>query len=124
MVEFCGDATQSGSSAPSSGSTQIHPNGDTSKCLDVQGGVFANGTPVQMLVSYASYGSIVVYADILSISYDCNGTPAQNWVINSGSTAVQVAGQNYCIDAGSCACLTYTGSVLTAETTLNACSSR
>ena len=34
---------------PSSGSgNRIHPNGDTSKCLDVQGAVFANGTPVQM----------------------------------------------------------------------------
>ena len=34
-------------------------------------------------------------------SYDCNGTAAQNWVINSGTTALQVAGTNYCLDAGS-----------------------
>ncbi|KAJ3521431.1 hypothetical protein NM688_g9017 [Phlebia brevispora] len=32
--------------------------------------------------------------------YDCNSTGAQNWVINSGSTAVQLAGTNYCLDAG------------------------
>ena len=34
-------------------------------------------------------------------SYDCNGTGAQNWVINSGTTALQVSGTNYCLDAGS-----------------------
>ncbi|KAJ3554495.1 hypothetical protein NM688_g3080 [Phlebia brevispora] len=77
-------AVGSGSSSPpppSGGSgNRIHPNGDTSKCLDVQGGNFADGTPVQI--------------------YDCNGTGAQNWVINSGVTAVQVAGTNYCLDAG------------------------
>jgi len=26
----------------------LHPNGDTSKCLEIRAGVFANGTPVQM----------------------------------------------------------------------------
>ena len=26
----------------------LHPNGVVGKCLDVQGGVFKNGTPVQM----------------------------------------------------------------------------
>ena len=29
----------------------LHPNGDASKCLDVRGAVFANGTPVQMYVA-------------------------------------------------------------------------
>ena len=33
-------------------------------------------------------------------SYDCNGTNAQKWIINRGTTAVQVAGTNYCLDAG------------------------
>lgn len=33
-----------------SNSTAIHPNGNTSKCLDVQAALFANGTPVQMYV--------------------------------------------------------------------------
>lgn len=28
--------------------TVLHPNGDTSKCLDVRGAQYANGTPVQM----------------------------------------------------------------------------
>ena len=32
----------------------LNPNGDTTKCLDVRGGVFANGTPVQMYVSIAT----------------------------------------------------------------------
>ena len=35
---------------PSGSGNRIHPNGDTSKCLDVQGGKYANGTPVQMCV--------------------------------------------------------------------------
>lgn len=34
---------------------QIHPNGDTSKCLDVVGGVFADGTAVDMHVFVSSY---------------------------------------------------------------------
>ncbi|KAJ8520470.1 hypothetical protein ONZ45_g2708 [Pleurotus djamor] len=60
---------------------QLHPNGNKSKCVDVRGGVVANGTPVQI--------------------YDCNGTGAQNWVVQSGSTKVQLAGTNFCLDAGS-----------------------
>ena len=39
----------SGSPPPPSGSYhQIHPNGDTSKCLDVEAANYANGTPVDM----------------------------------------------------------------------------
>ncbi|KIJ36190.1 Glucooligosaccharide oxidase [Sphaerobolus stellatus SS14] len=34
--------------SPPSSSVAIHPNGNANKCLDVQGGTFANGTPVQM----------------------------------------------------------------------------
>ena len=40
--------TSGGSTPPPAGTHQLHPNGNTSKCLDVQGGVFANGTPVQV----------------------------------------------------------------------------
>ncbi len=32
--------------------------------------------------------------------YECNGTPAQQWFIKSGSTKVQLAGTNFCLDAG------------------------
>ena len=35
-----------------------------------------------------------------ALSYDCNGTSAQNWVINDDETTVQVAGTNFCLDAG------------------------
>ena len=35
-------------------------------------------------------------------SYDCNGTAAQKWVLSSGTTSIQLAGTNYCLDAGSC----------------------
>ncbi|TFK65369.1 carbohydrate-binding module family 13 protein/putative endo-1,3-beta-glucanase, partial [Pluteus cervinus] len=58
----------------------IRPNNDPFKCLDVRGAVFENGTPVQI--------------------YDCNGTNAQKWIINKGETKVQVAGTNFCLDAG------------------------
>ncbi len=34
-------------------------------------------------------------------SFDCNGTPAQNWILERGSTAVKVNGTNFCLDAGS-----------------------
>ena len=36
----------------------------------------------------------------MTSSYDCNGTGAQNWVISDDQTVVQVAGTNYCLDAG------------------------
>ncbi|CAA7263867.1 unnamed protein product [Cyclocybe aegerita] len=63
------------------GQGQIHPNGVYNKCLDVQGALFQNGTPVQV--------------------YDCNGSPAQTWDYIRGSTKVQLRGTNYCLDAGS-----------------------
>ncbi|KAF8890494.1 ricin B lectin domain-containing protein [Infundibulicybe gibba] len=66
---------------PSTGVVNLHPNGNTAKCLDVRGAVLANGTPVQI--------------------FDCNGTPAQNWVINSGPTSVALNGTGFCLDAGS-----------------------
>ncbi|KAJ3520024.1 hypothetical protein NMY22_g12929 [Coprinellus aureogranulatus] len=67
---------------PTSASWRIKPGyGAVNKCLEVRGGVFANGTPVQI--------------------YDCNGTPAQDWVINRGSTKVKLANTNFCLDAGS-----------------------
>ncbi|KAJ3557945.1 hypothetical protein NM688_g1200 [Phlebia brevispora] len=66
---------------PSNGYVQLHPNGNTAKCLDVQGDAVANGTPVQI--------------------YDCNGTGAQNWVLSTGTTSVQLSGTNYCLDIGS-----------------------
>jgi len=65
----------------SSGPLLLHPNGDTNFCLDIQGGVFADGTPVQI--------------------FECNGTPAQKWVINEGNTKVRAFGTNFCLDAGS-----------------------
>ncbi|KAF4573626.1 Ricin B lectin domain-containing protein [Pleurotus pulmonarius] len=59
----------------------FHPIASRSKCLDVQGDVQSNGTPVQI--------------------FDCNGSPAQTWVIKPGPTKVQLAGTNFCLDAGS-----------------------
>lgn len=58
----------------------LHPNGNANKCLDVQGDIVANGTPVQI--------------------YDCNGSRAQNWMLNRGLTAVRLGGTNFCLDAG------------------------
>ncbi|KAL4268545.1 Carbohydrate-binding module family 13 protein [Pleurotus pulmonarius] len=57
------------------------PISNGNKCLDVRGNVQSNGTPVQI--------------------FDCNGSGAQRWVINRGSTKVQLAGTNFCLDAGS-----------------------
>ena len=33
-------------------------------------------------------------------SYDCNGSQAQSWIISGGSTLVQVAGTQFCLDLG------------------------
>lgn len=40
-------------------------------------------------------------AAVVASIYDCNGSNAQKWVIAKGTTAVQVAGTNFCLDAGS-----------------------
>jgi len=59
----------------------VHPKKNAKKCLDVRGGVFKNGTPVQI--------------------FDCNNTPAQQWALTRGSTKVKLVGTNFCLDAGS-----------------------
>ncbi|TFK22300.1 hypothetical protein FA15DRAFT_671682 [Coprinopsis marcescibilis] len=77
-VTFCPDGT-----IPNyqTGPNTIHNVRSSEKCVDVQGGVFANGTPVQI--------------------YDCNGTQAQKWVIKRGGQQIKVSGTTYCLDAGS-----------------------
>ncbi|KAL0952119.1 hypothetical protein HGRIS_008748 [Hohenbuehelia grisea] len=79
VVTFCPDNTFP--PGPVDNHWLIHPGGHINKCLDVRGNVRANGTPVQV--------------------YDCNGSGAQNWIINTASTKVQLAGTNFCLDAGS-----------------------
>ncbi|KAF4573643.1 hypothetical protein EYR36_008161 [Pleurotus pulmonarius] len=58
----------------------IHPIANRNKCLDVRGNVQSNGTAVQI--------------------FDCNGSAAQSWLISPGSTKVQLANTNFCLDAG------------------------
>lgn len=66
---------------PSETGTPVYHNFDPNKCIDVQGNVLANGTPVQI--------------------YDCNGTGAQRWVLQAGGTKLRLANTNFCLDAGS-----------------------
>ena len=43
-------------------------------------------------------------ADVrLIYSYDCNGTPAQDWDVVNGKTQIRVHGTNFCLDAGNSA---------------------
>ncbi|KAH6890223.1 carbohydrate-binding module family 13 protein [Coprinopsis sp. MPI-PUGE-AT-0042] len=67
--------------APPEGKIAIHPSGNTTKCLDVRGAVFANGTPVQI--------------------YDCNETEAQMWVFTEAQTGylIQLANTGFCLDS-------------------------
>ncbi|KAF4604505.1 hypothetical protein EYR40_003279 [Pleurotus pulmonarius] len=58
----------------------IHPIANRNKCLDVRGNVQSNGTAIQI--------------------FDCNGSAAQSWLISPGSTKVQLANTNFCLDAG------------------------
>lgn len=76
MINFCPTG-----SFPTPPGVALRHNFGTNKCMDVQGAVFANGTPVQL--------------------YDCNGSNAQQWVIRSGTGQIRVAGTNFCLDAGS-----------------------
>jgi len=77
MINFCPSG-----SWPGPQTWRIHPTfSHIEKCLDVRGAVFENGTPVQL--------------------YDCNGTRAQDWLLQRGSTKIRLAGTNFCLDAGS-----------------------
>jgi len=80
-VEYNSLPIQIGSGSSSS-SLNIHPNGDNTKCVDIVGGVFADGTAVDI--------------------YDCNGTNAQKWKFNGNAlTSVNPAdGSQWCLDAG------------------------
>ncbi|KAL7413805.1 ricin B lectin domain-containing protein [Mrakia frigida] len=62
------------------GGRAIHPNGNFGKCLDVYAALYQDGTAVDM--------------------YDCNGSGAQAFVWNEGSTKIRVAGTKFCLDAG------------------------
>lgn len=59
---------------------KIHPGGSNQFCLEAQG-AHANGIAV--------------------IINQCSDSMYQEWAISPGSTIVQLAGQNYCLDAGS-----------------------
>jgi hypothetical protein len=49
--------------------------------------------------------------------YDCDSTPAQDWIVRRGSTKVRVAGtHNYCLDAGDRMCRSFLVSGLIALT--------
>ncbi|KAG9222082.1 hypothetical protein CCMSSC00406_0009307 [Pleurotus cornucopiae] len=67
--------------APAQTDFRISPSVNTNKCLNVRGNLLVNGTAVDI--------------------FDCNRSTAQNWVINPGSTSVQLSGTNFCLDAGS-----------------------
>ncbi|KAF8906998.1 hypothetical protein CPB84DRAFT_1878262 [Gymnopilus junonius] len=70
-----------GSTGPS-GSLNIHPNGDNSKCVGILGGVYADGSAVDI--------------------YDCNGSTTQKWQFNGNSlqSVNPTDGSKWCLDAG------------------------
>src|SRR6267154_5799327 len=79
-------------------SVQLHPNGNRAKCLDVRRNV-APGAPVQMYVLFHSLSSQQYNPDKrLTTSYDCNGSPTENWNFQSGSTLIRLANSPFCID--------------------------
>lgn len=79
---------------------RLHPNGDKSKCVDLLGNIHQDGQPVQVSPSNDTTPYCATFADTIQV-YDCNGTPAQDWVLNAGrgQTKVQLAGTNFCFDA-------------------------
>ena len=67
--------------SPSNVPHQIHPNGNKSKCLDVKGGVLANGTPVQMYVASPSLLTNIVLITTVLIA-----TTATALALRTGSS--------------------------------------
>lgn len=62
---------------------RLHPNGDKSKCVDLLGNIHQDGQPVQVSPSNDTTPYCATFADTIQV-YDCNGTPAQDWVLNAG----------------------------------------
>ncbi|KAJ7625142.1 carbohydrate-binding module family 13 protein, partial [Mycena rosella] len=65
----------------------VHPILNTSKCMGIVGGVYANGTQVDI--------------------FDCNDSASQNWAINGGTlpglssfSSTTTGTDTYCLDAG------------------------
>ncbi|KAH6866027.1 ricin B lectin domain-containing protein [Coprinopsis sp. MPI-PUGE-AT-0042] len=81
---------------------EIYPNGQPGKCVEVRGGVFANGTPVQMQVLSQILVARREYSFNHRTSYDCNGSAAQKWVFtrNQVQAQIRLANTNFCLDAG------------------------
>lgn len=78
----------------------VHPVSNGNKCVGIVGGVYANGTQVDMYV-FSSY----VMTRANWISYDCNGSASQQWqwdgVNETSLTSYDSAtGARYCLDAG------------------------
>ena len=99
-----------GSDLRPTGPLLLHPNGDRSKCLDVRGAALKNGTAVQMYVAIAipvrmSLSDSSMFPGFFSHwfrnSFDCDNTPAQQWVLNRGPTKVKLFGTDFCLDSGS-----------------------
>jgi len=69
-------------SSGSSGSLNIHPNGNNAKCVGILGGTYADGTPVDI--------------------FDCNGSNTQKWQWNGNAlTSINpVDSSQWCLDAG------------------------
>jgi hypothetical protein len=61
--------------------------------------------PLCKCKSYFLCAMFLILTNYSCFRYDCNGTPAQNWLFTRGSTKVQLAGTNFCLDAGSSKCL-------------------
>ncbi|GMK53578.1 hypothetical protein CspeluHIS016_0101640 [Cutaneotrichosporon spelunceum] len=57
----------------------IHPNGNRRKCVDIAGGVLKPGTQVQI--------------------FDCNGTPAQRFLLSRGNGQIMVPNTELCLEA-------------------------
>ncbi|RSH94240.1 hypothetical protein EHS25_004043 [Saitozyma podzolica] len=74
-------ASSSSTAPPTVTGVAIHPQLDSTKCLEVRGSSYSNG----------------VLVDI----GNCNNAANQKWQMARGSTAVKLAGTNFCLDAGS-----------------------
>jgi hypothetical protein len=80
-VEYASLAVTIGTSGPS-GTSTVHPNGNSNKCVGILGGTYANGTAVDI--------------------FDCNESATQNWKFNGDAlVSVNPVDQSkWCLDAG------------------------
>ena len=97
-VQYTSVPINIGSTGTTGGTLNIHPTSSDAKCVGIKGGVYSNGTAVDVYVSFPTHSHIS-----LDVSrFDCNDSATQSWQWSGDSlVSVDPVDQSrWCLDAG------------------------